>query len=298
LEPSNFRLAAKKADKSGRNFGSGWRELHRRGITQHLVVREHEMSEPSLSMTYIGGPTVLIDVAGMRLLTDPTFDDAGGTYVRGSTLHKLAGPALPISALGHIDAVLLSHHQHADNLDTAGEAVLKSATRVVTTVEGASVLGRNAFGLAPWQSAEIEGPHGRALRITATPARHGPPERASLAVTGFLLDASGGIYISGDTVLYEGVQQVIERLHPHIAVLHLGAARVEAGGQLTDPLTMTAEEAVAVARMAPDTRIVPIHYEGWAHFTEGREGIEQAFAAAGMSDRLIWLKAGEPVAID
>src|ERR1700742_442087 len=107
------------------------------------------MSEPSLNITYMGGPTVLIDVAGIRLLTDPTFDDAGGTYVRGSTLHKLAAPSFPASALGRIDAVLLSHHQHADNLDTAGEAVLKKAARVVTTVEGAGVLGGHAFGLAP-----------------------------------------------------------------------------------------------------------------------------------------------------
>jgi hypothetical protein len=61
---------------------------------------------------------------------------------------------------------------------------------------------------------------------------------------------------------------------------------------------MTAEEAVAFAHMTPDTRIVPIHYEGWAHFTEGRDVIEQAFASAAMSDRLIWLKAGEPVAIE
>ena len=61
---------------------------------------------------------------------------------------------------------------------------------------------------------------------------------------------------------------------------------------------MTAEEAVAFARMATDARIVPIHYEGWAHFTEGREVIEQAFANAGMSDRLIWLEAGEPFVIE
>jgi L-ascorbate metabolism protein UlaG (beta-lactamase superfamily) len=257
------------------------------------------MSESSLNITYIGGPTVLIDIAGMRLLTDPTFDDAGGTYTRTSTLRKLTGPALPASALGRIDAVLLSHHQHADNLDTAGEGVLKKAARVVTTVEGSIALGGNAFGLAPWQSAEIEGPHSRTLRITATPARHGPPERASLAVAGFLLDAFGGIYVSGDTVLYEGVQEVIERLHPRIALLHLGAARVEQDGPkaLSAPLTMTAEEAVAFARMLPDTRIVPVHYEGWAHFTEGRDIIERTFDGAGMGECLTWLKAGEPIEI-
>lgn len=253
------------------------------------------MSEPGLSITYIGGPTILIELAGVRLLTDPTFDDGGGTYVRASTLHKLSGPALPASALGRIDAVLLSHHQHADNLDTTGEAVLKKAARVVTTVEGAAALKGNAFGLAPWQSAEIEAPHGRALRVMATPARHGPPERASLAVIGFVLDALGGIYISGDTVMYEGITEVIARMHPRIAILHLGAARVEQTGPA--PLTMTAAEAVAFARLAPEARIVPIHYEGWAHFTEGREAIEEAFRAAGLSDRLIWLRPGEAVAI-
>ncbi len=258
------------------------------------------MSDPGLSITYIGGPTVLIELGGMRLLTDPTFDDAGGTYVRASTLRKLAGPSIGASALGRVDAVLLSHHQHADNLDTAGEAVLKKATRVVTTVEGAAALGGNAFGLAPWQSAELEGPHGRTLRVTVTPARHGPPERASLAVIGFVLNAAGGIYISGDTVLYEGVREVMERVHPRIAVLHLGAARVEQAGPnpLTEPLTMTAEGAVEFAQLAPDARIVPIHYEGWAHFTEGREMIERTFAGAGLSERLIWLRAGEPVVIE
>jgi len=254
------------------------------------------MSDSDLSITYIGGPTVLIELAGMRLLTDPTFDDAGATYVRTSTLHKLAGPAIPASALGRIDAVLLSHHQHADNLDTAGEAVLKKAARVVTTVEGTAELGGNAIGLAPWQSAEIEGPHGKTLRIMATPARHVPPERASVPVTGFVLDALGGVYISGDTVMYEGVREVIERMHPRIAVLHLGAARVEYAGPA--PLTMTAEEAVEFARLAPQTRIVPIHYEGWAHFSEGRDTIADAFRAADLSERLVWLRAGEPVIID
>jgi L-ascorbate metabolism protein UlaG (beta-lactamase superfamily) len=254
------------------------------------------MSESGLSITYIGGPTVLLELAGMRLVTDPTFDEAGGTYVRASTLHKLAGPAVPASVLGRIDAALLSHHQHADNLDIAGEAVLKKATRVVTTVEGAAALGGNAIGLAPWQSAEIEGPHGRTLRVMATPARHGPPERASLAVTGFVLNALGGVYISGDTVMYEGVREVIERIHPRIALLHLGAARVETAGPA--PLTMTAAEAVEFARLAPQARIVPIHYEGWAHFTEGRDLIAETFRAAGLSERLVWLRAGEPVVIE
>ena len=67
-----------------------------------------------IRLTHIGGPTVLIEVEGWRLLTDPTFDPAGGKYSfgwgTGST--KLAGPAIAAAELGSIDAVLLSHDHH------------------------------------------------------------------------------------------------------------------------------------------------------------------------------------------
>jgi L-ascorbate metabolism protein UlaG (beta-lactamase superfamily) len=86
-------------------------------------------------LTHVGGPTVLIEVGGWRLLTDPTFDPAGADYSfglgTGST--KLAGPAIPAAEIGRIDAVLLSHDQHDDNLDPAGRALLPAAGTVVTT---------------------------------------------------------------------------------------------------------------------------------------------------------------------
>src|SRR5438045_3135098 len=101
-----------------------------------------------LRLTLIGGPTVLIEYHGLRLLTDPTFDPAGGKYPSGLvTLTKTAGPALPPDAVGPLDAVLLSHDQHADNLDAAGRGLLASAGRVLTTPKGARRLGGNAAGL-------------------------------------------------------------------------------------------------------------------------------------------------------
>jgi L-ascorbate metabolism protein UlaG (beta-lactamase superfamily) len=80
-------------------------------------------------ITHIGGPTVLIEARGWRLLTDPTFDAPGRTYsfwVAASS-RKLAGPAVPPADLGRIDAVLLTHDQHGDNLDAAGRALLPGA---------------------------------------------------------------------------------------------------------------------------------------------------------------------------
>jgi hypothetical protein len=62
-------------------------------------------------------------------------------------------------------------------------------------------------------------------------------------------------------------------------------------------LTMTAEDAVATARAMADAKIVALHFEGWAHFSEGRAEIAQAFAAVGMEDRLQWPQAGRAIKI-
>src|SRR6185503_12878059 len=133
------------------------------------------MASAQLIITYVGGPTALLEFGGVRLLTDPTFDPPGGEYRTGAvTLRKLTGPGLNPQELGSIDYVLLSHDHHFDNLDHAGRAFLPSAKKVITTTEGAERLGGNSLGLADWESVDVSLPHGRVLRILATPARHGP----------------------------------------------------------------------------------------------------------------------------
>src|SRR5205807_6755284 len=143
----------------------------------------------TLSITLIGGPTALIEVDGFRLLTDPTFDAPGPYPLPHVTLTKTSGPALDAAEIGPVDAVLLSHDQHADNLDGSGRAFLARAPRVLTTVAGATRLGGNAEGLLPWSETTLTRPGGGTLRITATPARHGPAgiEPFSGDVIGFVL---------------------------------------------------------------------------------------------------------------
>src|SRR4051812_38332646 len=172
-----------------------------------------------VSLTHIGGPPVLIEVGGWRLLTDPTFDPPGGSYRFGwgTGSRKLSGPAIGASDLGPIDAVLLSHDHHDDNLDAAGRAMLPSARTVVTTVPGAKRLGE-ARGLAPWTTTRLEAPSRAPIETTATPCRHGPPLSRPLVgdVIGFALrwqgQEHGVLWISGDTVLYDGVRAVAGRL--------------------------------------------------------------------------------------
>ena len=117
-----------------------------------------------LRITLIGGPTALIEIDGFRLLTDPTFDAPGGDYqLPHVKLEKLIGPALSAEVIGEVDAVLLSHDQHSDNLDHSGKDFLAKATRVLTTEAGAKRLGSHAEGLAPWATTELTGSGGRSL---------------------------------------------------------------------------------------------------------------------------------------
>jgi L-ascorbate metabolism protein UlaG (beta-lactamase superfamily) len=256
-----------------------------------------------LTLTHIGGPTLLIEVGGWRLLTDPTFDPPGRRYRFGwgTGSRKLAGPALAANEVGPVDAVLLSHDHHDDNLDPAGRALLPRAGRIVTTVPGAKRLGGAGTGLADWQSTRLEAPGRPAIEVTATPCRHGPPGFRPIvgAVIGFALaieGRSGVLWISGDTVLYDGVLEVA-RLDVDVAVLHLGGVRFPVTGPLR--YTLTAAEAVRLCEAISPRVIVPVHYEGWTHFREGRAGAERAFAAAPpeVAGAVRWLPLGAPQAI-
>ena len=100
------------------------------------------------------------------------------------------------------------------------------------------------------------------------------------------------IYVSGDTVWYEGVAEVARRYPVKVAVLFMGAAQVDAVGPWH--LTLTAEEAVEAARAFAGAAIVPLHFEGWQHFREHRQDIDRAFREAGLGDRVSWLPAGRP----
>jgi len=258
------------------------------------------MKSGLLAITYVGGPTCLLEFGGVRLLTDPTFDPAGGEYTSGPvTLRKLSGPSLSLEEIRPFDYVLLSHDHHSDNLDRAGRGALGGAKKVLTTVEGSQRLGGNSSGLKDWQSTDLTAPDGRVLRIVATPARHGPAGRSRGAVIGFILffeDApEHAVYVSGDTVWYEGVTEVARRFNIGVALLHLGAARVSEVGPYH--LTMTAQEAVEAASAIANATIVPVHFEDWAHFSEGREDIASAFAGAHLEHRLRWPVRGKTIQI-
>jgi L-ascorbate metabolism protein UlaG (beta-lactamase superfamily) len=255
-------------------------------------------AEPPPTLRLVGGPTALIAYGRLRILTDPTFDPPGD-YPRAGTpivLHKLAGPAVPIAQLRPIDVVLISHDHHSDNLDTSGREMLSTVPVVLTTTEGAGRLAGGARGLEPGETVELD--EGR-VRVAAVRADHGPPEvaRRNGPVIGFVLRGDGlpTIYVSGDNASVDVVADIADAHGPfETVVLFAGGAQVpEAWGDAH--LTLTAETAAHAAALLGDAVIVPIHQDGWAHFTSAPAELEAAFARAGLSGRLRPVSPGDEV---
>lgn len=247
-------------------------------------------------VTYIGGPTAILEIEGVRFMTDPTLDPAGSIYHLGNlTVEKTKGPAT--LDIGTIDIVLLSHDQHFDNFDHAGRELAGKVPKTYTTATGAERLKGNSIGLRPWQTDTVTTNTGLEILITATPARHGPAgiEKIQGEVNGFVLSLKGSkkleIYITGDTTYYEGVAEVGKRFNPDYVFIFAG------GAQTRGPffVTMGTNDAMDTALTFPNATIIPLHYDGWKHYTQNADDLKKSFSVVGIEKRLLILDPGVTV---
>jgi len=156
--------------------------------------------------------------------------------------------------------------------------------------------------MRPGDVVELEAPDRRSVEVTALPADHGPPEVAPKngPVIGFLLRAEGlpTVYVSGDNASVDVVREIVaEHGAPDVAVLFCGGAAVPVIWGEGVYLTLTPETALEAAHVLGKAPIVPIHQEGWAHFSFGPEDLRRAFADAGLEDRLREVSPGERVSL-
>jgi L-ascorbate metabolism protein UlaG (beta-lactamase superfamily) len=249
-----------------------------------------------VSLTLVGGPTAVLEYAGLRWLTDPSLSPPG-EYAGG--LVKTTGPAIDPDALAPIDVVLLSHEHHSDNLDPAGREFLVKAGLVLITVQGAERLGGNAIGLEPWSSVEVERAGRSSVTVTAVPAQHGPDgtDHITGPVIGFVLEADGDdkIYVSGDNASLDVVRVIVERVGAvDLAVLFAGAVQLphRFDGAY---LTLSSDWAAAATKLLGARATLPVHFEGWTHFTQGARELRAAFAGNSVSDLLVLPERGETV---
>jgi len=192
-----------------------------------------------MKITMIGHSTVLIEAAGMKILTDPYFGSWGNLAYQ-----RTAPPFKSREEMQAVDLVLLSH-THWDHTDSRYFRALSPSIPVVTRRAAAGLTrlqgAQNVVGLAPWQAREFG-----AVRVTVTPAWH-------LAIPcGFVLEAEGkAVYFAGDTYFGGFMKQLGERFRLDLALMPVTTFRI--------PMTMGEKSAVkAVEALHPKT-VIPIH---------------------------------------
>ena len=228
------------------------------------------------TLTFVGNATTLIRCAGFTVLTDPNFLHRGqrAHLGYGLTAKRLTEPALDVSELPPLDAVVLSH-LHGDHFDRVARRGLAKDVPVVTTRHAARWLKRWGFtaacAMARWDRWSLRSPGGARLRVTSLPGRHAFGVMGALLppVMGSLLEfqrsptaAPYRVYVTGDTLVHEDLRQITRR-HPDIdlGMLHLGGTKV-----LGFTVTMDARQGVDLLEMVPVRDAVPIHYDDYPVF--------------------------------
>lgn len=196
-------------------------------------------------LSYIGHATVLVELDGIGVLTDPILRSRVGP------LRRQTAPAAPAAARAP-DAVLVSH-LHRDHTDLPSLRRLGQATHLVVPRGTGRFFARHGFTeveeLAPGQAAQV-GP----VAVTAIRAIHDggrAPFRSGPAI-GFLLAGSKRIYFAGDTDVFEAMRELNR---PDLALLPIWGWGPSLGPGHMDP-TRAAE---AVELIRPKV-VVPIHW--------------------------------------
>jgi L-ascorbate metabolism protein UlaG (beta-lactamase superfamily) len=206
------------------------------------------------SVTWLGHATALIELDGVRLLTDPVLRDRVGPLVRISPIPCIDSPET-------LDAVLLSH-LHADHTDLpslrrlTGAAVVLAPRPAAAWLQGCGV--RVVRELAHGEAVSVGG-----LTIRATPAVHDArrwPLGPRADPVGYLITGSSSVYFAGDTDLFPTMAEMR-------GDLDLALLPVSGWGRTLGPGHLDPQRAAQAAAMLAPRVAIPVH---WGTFALGR----------------------------
>ncbi|TMB11261.1 MAG: hypothetical protein E6J66_09555, partial [Deltaproteobacteria bacterium] len=256
------------------------------------------VTEGELRITFVNHATVLIQMDGLNVLTDPIWGDVAGP-VPYIARKRRRPPGIRFEDLPPIDAVLISH-DHYDHMDipTLQRISAEHHPRFVVGLGQAALLASFGFHrvteLDWWQWTSIGG-----VRVWGVPARHncrrGACDRNARLWLGFVLRShSGDVYFAGDTAYGPHFQEIVEHFGaPRVALLPIapGVPRL-----LFGPVHMDAHDATIAARTLGARTSIPIHFGTFAQGDEADGEAEAKLRAALRepgSTRFVILKNGE-----
>lgn len=231
-----------------------------------------------MRITMIGHSTVLVEAAGVRILTDPYLGGGGNpAFVR------LAPPARAREELSDVQLVLVSHG-HFDHLDGRFLRLLAPASMVLAPRLLSPLLkwrtAAQVKGLAPWQTL-----HYGQVTVTAVPALHWAP------AVGYVIQGEGKcLYFAGDTFYRPFMQEIARRWAPQAALLPVTTFRL--------PMTMSEAGAVRAVQALRPAAVIPIHLGIQPRLPlirtgQSVAGFTRRLRAAGLETQVVTLLEGD-----
>lgn len=231
--------------------------------------------------------TLIIEYNRHRIIVDPMLDDIGARLPIQNSPNPRKNPlvSLPTPAedvVQGVEAVLITH-THSDHWDGAAARLLPKDVPLFGQIEDEAKFRAQAFtrvqsvtSSATWNGIEINrtgGQHGR-----------GDIGKAMAPVSGFVLRAVGEptLYVAGDTIWCDKVQQAIQEYKPAVVVVNTGAAQFLEG----DPITMTADDVIATCQAEPGAHVVAVHMETINHCLLTRADLAFQLEAARVIDQV------------
>jgi L-ascorbate metabolism protein UlaG (beta-lactamase superfamily) len=253
------------------------------------------MEQTSLHIQHLRHATFLLTIAGKTLLVDPMLAGPGDLPPVPLTRNRQRNPLVPLpielSALNEIDGILVTH-LHFDHFDAATKNLLRKDLPILC--QPSDVKALHACGFQ--ETIPIEVATGwEALRFTRVSAQHGQGLVRLLMGkgSGYMVQfgANQTIYLAGDTIYTDTIAQQIAHFQPQTIILYAGAAQMAFG----KPITMTAEDVIAVCRAAPTAKGIALHIEAINHCGLTRRALAAQVAQAGVGQQVLIPVDGEHI---
>jgi L-ascorbate metabolism protein UlaG (beta-lactamase superfamily) len=248
-----------------------------------------------MNIQQVRNATVIVQYAGKKFLIDPVLADKGAyppfpNSLRQDQNNPLVSLPIPIDYITNVDAVIATH-LHSDHFDDVAKDLLPKDIKMFVQNEEDAKEVRNAG----FQNVEVlkEDTVFEGIQLTKTKGEHGRGEMVKLAgnVCGVVFKHSSEktLYVAGDTVWCEAVQEVIKTHKPEIIVVNGGDNQFFEGGSLV----MGKYDIYEVYKAVPNSKIISVHMEAMNHWTLSREELKSFINEKGISSNVLVPDDGE-----
>jgi len=248
-----------------------------------------------MNIRQIRNATIVVEYVGKKFLIDPVLADKG-TYpplpnsVRQDQFNPLVSLPTSIDEIINVDAVIVTH-LHLDHFDVAAKDILPKDIKMFVQDE----VDAKKMKDAGFQNVEIlkEDTVFGDIKLIKTSGHHGSGEILKYTgnVCGVVFKHSDEktLYVAGDTIWYEGVQEVIDVHKPEIIVVNAGNNKFLD----SNPLIMGKDDIYEVHKVAPNAKIIASHMEAVNHWTLSRSELKNFINEKGISSNVLIPDDGE-----